>query len=225
MNANKTSDFGGDPDAEAARFSGPRARRADLSTGTNPLSFPSPKLPPESRTALPDVLATNVLEKAAREFWDMPDGTPVVSAPGASALLARILALMPAATVAFPGPTCNQHAAAFSAHDWRITGPGGDAAVAVQPNSPGSRLWSVAELFARLTVADDSVTDVASSTSHVNLSVRPGTLMVRRIGRFRRVLGVRPGLAIGGPSQIAKLANWLGPWPVSGPVQALGSAL
>jgi cobalamin biosynthetic protein CobC len=145
--------------------------------------------------------------------------------PGASALLARIIALVPAATVAFPGPTCNQHAAAFSAHGWRITGPGGNAAVAVHPNSAGSRLWPVAELSARLTVADDSVSDVASSASHVNLSVRPGTLIVRRIGRFRRVLGVRLGLVIGGPSQIAKLANWLGALPVSGPVQAPGSAL
>ncbi|MGR3344279.1 MAG: threonine-phosphate decarboxylase, partial [Paracoccaceae bacterium] len=225
VNAHKTKDHDRDLDATTARCSGSRVGWADVSAGINPVSFPLPDLPPESWTALPDVSATNALEKAARAFWNIPGNAAVLVARGASALIARIPALMPAATAAIPGPTRNEHAAAFPARGWRITGPGGDAMSVVHPNNPDSRLWSTAELSARLTVVDDSTADVASSTSHINLSARSGATILRRIGRFRCVIRARLGRAIGGPSLIAKLADWLGPWPVPGMARTLGTAL
>ena len=224
MNASKTRDHGGGLDAAVARFGGPRAAWIDLSTGINPVPYPLPDLPPATWTALPDTLATNALEKAARAFWQIPDGAAVLAAPGASALIARIPALMPAATVAIPGPTYNEHAAAFAAHGWHITEQSREAIVVVHPNNPNGRLWSAAELSARLTVIDESFSDVASSGSHINLSARPGTLILKSFGKFWGLAGVRLGFAIGDPALIASLADSLGPWPVSGPALALGTA-
>jgi len=224
VNSNKTRDHGLYLDATAARFSGTRARFADLSTGINSVSFPLPDLPPESWTVLPDVSATNAVDKAARAFWLIPDRVAVLAAPGASARVARIPAQMRAATAAFPGPVGNEHAAAFPAHGWRINGPGGDAMVAMHPNIPGGRVWSAAGLSERLTGVGDSIADVASRTSRVNLSARPSATILRRIGRFRCVITARLGLVIGGPSPIAKLAGSLCPCPVPGPDLTLVTA-
>ncbi|MGR3341803.1 MAG: threonine-phosphate decarboxylase [Paracoccaceae bacterium] len=223
MNASKTRDHGGDLDAAVARFGGRRATWLDLSTGINPVAYPLPDLTPASWTTLPDETAKKALENAARGFWQIPDGAAVLAAPGASALIARIPSLMPAATVAIPGPTYNEHAAAFAAHGWRITDRDRGAIVVVHPNNPNGRLWSAAELSARLTIIDESFADAASSGSHINLSARPGTLILKSFGKFWGLAGVRLGFAIGDPALIARLADLLGPWPVSGPALTLGA--
>ena len=214
MNANKTRHSGEYPDADAARPSGPRAGWAELSTGVNPVPCPSPGLPPEYCTALPDVSAINAVEKAARAFRNVPDNVPVPAAPGARAFVARIPVPMSAATVAIPGPTCTEHAAVFPAHGQRITRPGGDALVAARPIYPGDRLWSAAKFSVRLTGISHSITDVASSTSHVNLSTRPGTMFQQRIGRILCVLAARLGHVVGGTGLVTGLAGWLCPGPV-----------
>ena len=224
MNASKTTDHGGNLDAAVARFGGARADWIDLSTGINPQPYPLPKLAPEIWSALPDHTATQALHKAARGFWNIPEGAGVLAAPGLSALIARLPSILPAATVAIPGPTYGEHAAAFAAQGWRITDQSRDVLVAVHPNNPDGLLWSAAQLSARLTIIDESFADVASSGSHVNLAARPGTLILKSLGKFWGLAGVRLGFATGDTALIARLADLLGPWPVSGPALAIGVA-
>ena len=220
----KPRDHGGGLDAAIARHGGTRADWLDLSTGINPVPFPLPALPPACWQQLPDEAAAQALEAAARRFWAVPEGAAVLAAPGASALIARIPALAPPATVAIPGPTYNEHAAAFAAHGWRVAEHGGRAQVAVNPNNPTGRTWQAQEITAPLAVIDESFCDVAPEASLMPLATRPGTLILKSFGKFWGLAGLRLGFAIGDPALVARLAEMLGPWPVSGPALAIGAA-
>lgn len=219
-------DHGGGIDAAAERFGGARSDWMDLSTGINPVPYPVPALPADAWAALPDVHAARALTDAARAAWAVPDGADVLAAPGASALIARIPTLAPAGRVTIPGPTYNEHAACFAAQGWAVQRDGaGDAAVVVHPNNPDGRIWTAGALPpARLTVIDESFCDVMPGASLVALADRPGVIVLKSFGKFWGLAGLRLGFAIGDPALLARLAEALGPWPVSGPALAVGTA-
>ncbi len=220
-------DHGGGIDAAAARFGGTRADWLDLSTGINPVPFPLPPLPPDAWTALPDRAAADALEQAARRLWAVPDGAAVLAAPGASALIARLPALATPARVAIPAPSYNEHARAFRLAGWQVLPDGpGEARVVVHPNNPDGRLWTpgtAAEGLAPggLLVVDESFAEGAVLPG---LLTRTGTLVLKSLGKFWGLAGLRLGFALGDPALIARLAAMLGPWPVSGPALAIGRA-
>ena len=216
-------DHGGGLDAAVARFGGDRADWIDLSTGINPVPYPLGEIPAEAWTALPDAAATERLIRAARAFWQVPEGAGIVPAPGASALIARMPDLTGARRVAIPGPTYNEHAAAFRARGAEViagTDPGADLAVLVHPNNPDGRLWPAPDGPA---VIDESFCDLCPADSHVGLATRPGVILLKSFGKFWGLAGLRLGLAIGRPETLAALPDLLGPWPVSGPALAIGA--
>ncbi|MCR8724805.1 threonine-phosphate decarboxylase [Frigidibacter sp. ROC022] len=215
-------DHGGGLDAAVARFGGQRADWLDLSTGINPVPYPLPELAAETWTALPDQGARQALEAAARRFWRVPDGAAVLAAPGASALIARLPHLLPRGSVAIPGPTYNEHEAAFRAAGWSFEGS--DAMVVVHPNNPDGRLWRTSELSLPLVVIDESFCDVMPERSLIAEATRPGRLVLKSFGKFWGLAGLRLGFAIGDPGIVGALAEALGPWPVSGPALAIGAA-
>jgi len=217
-------DHGGGIDAARARWGGARADWLDLSTGINPVPWPLPDLPAELWQALPDRGAQQALEAAARRFWAVPAGAGVLAAPGASALIARLPGLVAPGRAAIPGPTYNEHAAAFRAAGWQVVGDGpAEARVAVHPNNPDGRLWQAGELAgAALVVIDESFCDVTPGESHVALAARPGVVVLKSFGKFWGLAGLRLGFAIARPETLAPLAEAIGPWPVSGPALEIG---
>jgi len=217
-------DHGGGLDAAAAQFGGARHDWIDLSTGINPVPYPVPALPDAAWTALPDTAADTDLCDAARTFWAVPDGTAILAAPGASALIAQIPRLAPRGTVTIPGPTYNEHAASFAAARWQV-GDGGTAAaqVIVHPNNPDGRIWGAEDVTAPLAVIDESFADVAPGHSLIDLATRPGTLILKSFGKFWGLAGLRLGFVIGDPALIGAMRDMLGPWPVSGVAQAVGA--
>ena len=218
------ADHGGGLDDARGRFGGARADWIDLSTGINPVPFPLPDLPAECWTALPDRGALADLLEAARLFWQVPDGATLVAAPGTSALIAQLPGIVPAGRVRIPGPTYNEHARAFAAHGWTQTGGAAEALVLVNPNNPDGRLWNGAQADAGFVVIDESFADVAPDASLVDLSARPGTVVLKGLGKFWGLAGLRLGFAIGDPELISRLSVRLGPWAVSGPALAVGTA-
>jgi cobalamin biosynthetic protein CobC len=216
-------DHGGGVDGAATRYGGSRADWIDLSTGINPLPYPVPDFPADAWTALPDQGAFGALYDAARTFWRVPEGAALLAAPGASALIARIPALMPAGQVHIPAPTYNEHWAAFRANGWGVGDNG--ALVVVHPNNPDGRVWSETELGGDrpLTVIDESFGDVMPDASLVHLAERPGTVVLKSFGKFWGLAGLRLGFAIARPETIDRLAEMIGPWAVSGPGIATGT--
>lgn len=223
-------DHGGNLDAAMARFGGRRAVWLDLSTGINPQPYPVPTFPDAAWSALPDTEAQDRLIQAARGFWQVPDGAAVLAAPGASALIAQMPRLIQGTRVQITPPTYNEHGAAFRAAGWQVRDHGpADARVLVHPNNPDGRHFSPGAFHPGLTVIDESFCDVIPDHSLIAHAARPGIVVLKSFGKFWGLAGLRLGFAIAAADTIARLADMLGPWPVSGPAllvgaQALGDA-
>lgn len=226
MQPGQNRDHGGNLDAAIAQFGGARADWADLSTGINPVPFPLPKIPLHAWTALPDKTALHALTLAAREFWNVPEGAGVLPVPGASSAIARIPALAPPGRVMIPGPTYNEHAAAFVANGWTVVAEGNEAkaSVHVHPNNPDGRLWAGDQITGDLRIIDESFCDVAPEASLVQATTSPGTLVLKSFGKFWGLAGVRLGFVIGDEALLARLSEMLGPWSVPGPALLIGTA-
>ena len=223
-------DHGGGLDGAVACFGGARADWIDLSTGINPCPWPVDRalVPNAAWTALPDRAAARSLEDAARALWQVPDDMGVMAAPGASALIARIPGLLAPGGVHIPQPTYNEHAAAFAGHGWQVCAQadtGHEARVIVHPNNPDGRWYGATDLAdVPLVVVDESFCDVAPERSLLAHLPRQGGIILKSFGKFWGLAGLRLGFAIGDPALLARLAEGMGPWPVSGPALAIGAA-
>lgn len=223
--ARQPRDHGGGLDDAAARFGGDREAWIDLSTGINPRPYPIGGFAPGDWTALPDARAMARICAAARRFWAVPDGADILPAPGASALIARLPALADPGRVAIPGPTYNEHAAAFAAQGWEVVSSGpAEAQVIVNPNNPDGRIWTEAEIAAPLAIIDESFCEVTPDRSLIALADRPGTVILKSFGKFWGLAGLRLGFSIARPETIARLTDLTGPWAVSGPALRVGAS-
>ena len=216
-------DHGGGIDAAITQYGGSRATWLDLSTGINPVPYPMPDLPRDAWTALPDKAAFARLSANARQFWNVPQGASIIAATGASAIIAAMPHVLPQGRVSIPGPTYNEHGAAFAAAGWALDQDPSHAQVAVHPNNPDGRMWQAAELTAPYVIIDESFCDVMPDASLIGQAGRKGTVVLKSFGKFWGMAGLRLGFAIGDPEVIAKLTDLLGPWQVSGPALSIGA--
>jgi cobalamin biosynthetic protein CobC len=218
-------DHGGGIDAAIARFGGARADWIDLSTGINPVPYPLPGFPADCWTALPDRAAFAALERAARAFWNVPAGARALAAPGASALIARIPALLPQGRVRIDAPTYNEHAAAFESGGWTADHTRPKARVVVHPNNPTGTFWDGTDIDPDLglLVIDESFCDIAPDRSLIRLAGQPGVIVLKSFGKFWGLAGMRLGFAFGDPALVSRLADHVGPWAVSGPALVTGA--
>ena len=221
-------DHGGGLDAAVARFGGARADWFDLSTGINPVPYPLPAMDKTVWTSLPDKAAQNALDTAARGFWGAPDTAGIIAANGASALIAQMPALVQGHRVSIPGPTYNEHAAAFGANGWTVLNrlQPADALVLVHPNNPDGRLWQRHEINPdayKLVVIDESFAEVTPDQTLIDLAARPNVVVLKSFGKFWGLAGLRLGFAFASAKNLHRLDQTNGPWPVSGPALAIGT--
>lgn len=226
-----TREHGGAIDRARARFGGERSDWLDLSTGINPRPWPWPEPIPaptaHAWAGLPDEGDFERLKAAARRFWQVPQETEILPAPGASALIAILPSLLSPARVAIEPDTYNEHAAAFRHWGWEIVAPGApaEARVLVHPDNPTGHLARVTDVEASpFTIIDESFCDTLPAQSLVRLVVRPGVIVLKSFGKFWGLAGLRLGFAIGHHDTLAPLAERLGPWAVSGPALEIGAA-
>lgn len=225
MTASGQRDHGGGLDAAVAYFGGDKDDWIDLSTGINPWPYPVKNIPDSAWHNLPDSGAMQRLLAAARRFWCVPDGADIVAASGVSALIVQLPALSGGATVTIAKPTYNEHEAAFVSAGNTLSAAGA-AQVFVHPNNPDGRQFSVAEIMAAhrdLTVIDESFCDCTPDTSLVGLAGKQGVVVLKGLGKFWGLAGMRLGFAIARPDTVAVLRDRLGPWAVSGPALHVGA--
>ena len=224
---------------EAIRLHGrPKEEWLDLSTGINPHAYPVPPLPADAWHRLPE--PDPALVDAAATYYGAPHVLPVAGTQAAIQALPR---LRKTSRVVVAAPAYAEHA-----HCWRRAGhelreiayeeldaavESCDVMVVCNPNNPtgasvepGLLLQWAAALAARggWLVVDEAFCDTTPHMSIAAASNRPGLIVLRSVGKFFGLAGVRLGFVAAEQELLAQLADCLGPWTVSGPAQRIGRA-
>lgn len=231
---------GGDLGAARALFPNAPEPIVDLSTGVNPHPYPITAVASEDFARLPEPAALARLAECAAAFYGAPSAACVVAAPGSQILMALIADLTPKGRAVILGPTYAEHArvAALAGHAVEIAGDLarlGDApfSVVVNPNNPDGRLHGKAALLAvaerqrsqgSLLVVDEAFMEAAPNESLGGCVDAANLVVLRSFGKFFGLAGLRLSFALTGRDLAARLRARLGPWPVSGPALAVGTA-
>lgn len=221
-----TRDHGGGLDDAILKYGGNRTNWLDLSTGINPIPYPIPKVPNHFWHSLPDSQAQSALLSAARKFWKVPNGANIIASSGVSQLIAMLPSLLPVNCVEIIGPTYNEHAAAFQSSGWTV-GQTGSVRVIVHPNNPDGNQHVISKQDAKntdLMIIDESFCDVTPDETLINLTDQNNVIVLKGLGKFWGLAGLRLGFAVAAPELIKKITDRIGPWAISGPAQFIGQA-
>jgi cobalamin biosynthetic protein CobC len=231
-------EHGGNLRDAIVRFGRPREQWLDLSTGINPHPYPVPSLASDAWHRLPE--SSDALIAAAQAYYGAPRMLPVAGTQAAIQALPRLRAQ---SRVVVAAPAYAEHA-----HRWAVAGHAMrevaydalqsavdtcDVMVVCNPNNPTGASVAPEILLAwaeRLgarggwLVVDEAFGDTTPHTSVARRSARPGLVVLRSVGKFFGLAGLRLGFVAAHEALLAELADMLGPWAVSGPAQQIGCA-
>jgi len=237
-------EHGGNLDDAARRYGLPPEAWLDLSTGINPHPYPVPALPANIWHQLPQQDAA--LLQAAQAYYGTAALLPVAGTQAAIQALPR---LRIRARVAVAAPSYAEHA-----HRWTVAGHAVrevpyarlagavddcDVMVVCNPNNPTGEAiapdlllrWA-ARLGARggWLIVDEAYADatpaygLAQALAATSSAWPAGLIVLRSIGKFFGLAGLRLGFVLARDALLARLADMAGPWSVSGPAQRIGAA-
>lgn len=231
-------EHGGNLRDAAQRFGRAREDWLDLSTGLNPQAYPVPELAPEVWHRLPEPNPDLVL--AASACYRAPMILPVAGTQAAIQALPR---LRPPSRVVVAAPSYAEHAHHWAQHGHTLQAlrytelddavDHCDVLVLCNPNNPtGATIaperlldWAgkLAERGGWL-VVDEAFCDVTPSLSVAPWSGQPGLIVLRSVGKFFGLAGLRLGFVAAHAELLKDLSNLLGPWSVSTAAQEIGLA-
>ncbi len=226
-------EHGGNILQAARRYAIPPQDWLDLSTGINPLGWPVPVVPAETWRRLPE--AEDSLTEAAAAYYGTPLLLPVA---GSQAAIQLLPALRPTSRVGILRPSYREHAHAWTRHGHRLIeldeqaiAPALnnlDVLVLCHPNNPSGGRFSPDTLLdwrARLTahggwlVVDEAFVDAEPALSIISQVGAPGLIVLRSLGKFFGLAGMRAGFVAAWPALLAQMQELLGPWAVNGPAR------
>jgi cobalamin biosynthetic protein CobC len=214
----------------------------DLSTGINPYFYPAPQLTDHAWHRLPEY--SDALVKAAQHYYGAPQMLAVAGTQAAIQVLPRLRASVDGLSqVAVSAPSYAEHA-----HQWRQAGhqvyehsydmldaaaSSADVVVLCNPNNPtGASIapavllrWA-AQLASRggWLVVDEAFGDTLPALSVAAHTQIPGLIVLRSVGKFFGLAGIRLGFVAAPTALLLQLAELLGPWAISGPAQQIAIA-
>ena len=225
---------GGNCDEAASHYGYQPDEMTDLSTGISPICYPLPASLPNVADwqALPRSLDEERLMSAARRAYCVSGAAGLCLGPGSQSLLRAVPRLMEKpCCVWISEPTYSEHALAWQQAGHQVI-PSSQmpkdavCAVLVNPNNPDGRLYDtkmLKELCAGLAekggflLLDEAFIDCAPELSLMPLAGQKGLIILRSLGKFFGLAGLRVGFAMGHPEDIEKLRCDIGPWPVATP--------
>jgi len=219
---------------DAARHYG-RDDWIDLSTGINPHGYPAPTPSPGAWLCLPE--PDPALLAAACAYYQAPHVLPVAGTQAAIQALPRLRA---PSRVAVSAPSYAEHAHHWGQHGHRLRQVAyaeleaavdvSDVVVVVNPNNPTGETIAPERLLDWATrlqarggwlVVDEAFGDTATALSVAMHASHPGLIVLRSIGKFFGLAGLRLGFVAAHDSLLRDLADLLGPWTISGPAQEI----
>lgn len=222
----------------ARQYGIPLTQWLDLSTGINPNGWPVPAIPAECWQRLPE--ADDGLIEAAKHYYRQPS---LLAVAGSQAAIQALPLLRPE-----PGRVGVLHPAyAEHADSWLKAGhtviqldqdliseqlPTLDTLIIVNPNNPGGQ-WFEPQLLlnwhAALArrggwlVVDEAFVDTRPEHSLCSRNAMEGLIVLRSLGKFFGLAGVRCGFVSATPTLLSQLEEKLGPWTISYPSRYVAS--
>jgi len=229
-------EHGGNLRDAAKRFG--REDWVDLSTGINPHWYPAPVVANNAWHRLPE--PDPALTAAAHAFYGAPQMLPVAGTQAAIQALPRLRA---PSRVAVSAPSYAEHAHHWAGHGHAMTlTPYADLAAAVahhdvvvvvNPNNPTGDVVPAAQLLQWASdlaarggwlVVDEAFGDTAADNSVAAHTAQPGLIVLRSVGKFFGLAGIRLGFVAAHAGLLRDLTDLLGPWTISGPAQQIAVA-
>ncbi|MFC3531217.1 threonine-phosphate decarboxylase CobD [Vogesella facilis] len=227
-------EHGGGILAAARRYGIPQQQWLDLSTGLNPHGWPVPALPASCWQRLPE--EHDGLEDAAAGYYGNASLLPVA---GSQAAIQALPLLRPAGCVGLLATSYAEHAHAWQRHGHQVEKltpeqidaalPQLDVLLLVNPNNPTGARFAAATLLrwhAALAarggwlIVDEAFMDCAPADSLVPQSGAAGLIVLRSLGKFFGLAGVRVGFVFAWRELLDALREALGPWTLAGPARA-----
>lgn len=222
---------GGNVLAMAEKYDIPEEQWLDLSTGLNPNGWPVPVIPVHIWQALPQ--EEDELQATACQYYGCDYCLPVA---GSQAAIEALPTLRNLSNVGIVSPTYAEHEYA-----WKKAGHHVehidiahiddaleylDVLVIINPNNPTGHQVSVESLLTwhqRLSkkggwlIVDEAFMDVTPELSIISVGIRPGLIVLRSLGKFFGLAGVRCGFVIADKELLSLISDKIGPWTVTGP--------
>lgn len=230
-------EHGGNLQQAAQQYGRPLSDWLDVSTGINPQHYPIPALAPELFQRLPP--ATEPLHAAARTYYDCQH---VLACAGSQAALQLLPTLRAPCRVTMPRTMYQEHAHAWQRAGHQIqffeqspdsdTLNQSDVLLVCNPNNPTGHLYHPdtllgwhAQLAARggWLVVDEAFMDTTPQHSLASHTGQAGLWVLRSIGKFFGLAGLRVGFLLGEPEVLTQVESLLGPWTITGPSQTIAS--
>lgn len=222
------------------RYGRPADDWLDLSTGINPVGYPVPALPAAVWQRLPE--EDDGLAEVAALAYGAARTLPVA---GSQAAIRTLPGLLRPGRVGVAALGYSEYAPAFADAGHRVVplaerdfAPDRlagvvaelDHLVVVNPNNPTGRALSAPllldchrELAVRggTLLVDEAFADCNPDATLAAHSTLEGLVVLRSLGKFYGLAGVRCGFVLAAPPLLSALAQRLGHWTVSGPARAL----
>lgn len=229
---------------EAARVhGGDPAHWLDLSTGINPQAAPLPPIPADAWHRLPDRHLVDSARAAAKRHY-AAEGCMPLPVPGTQSVIQHLPKLAdPARPVAILSPTYGEYGRVLAEAGLTVDRiasleeirPEHGMVVVVNPNNPTGTVHARRTLLdlaaalvargARLHVDEAFADGEAGESLSSHAGKVPGLTVFRSFGKFFGLAGLRLGFVLAEEAVLEAFANWLGPWPVSGPALVIAAEL
>ncbi|MDP1557479.1 MAG: threonine-phosphate decarboxylase CobD [Nitrosomonas sp.] len=220
---------GGRLRAAAVRYNLPLENWVDLSTGINPNGWRVEAIPAAMWQRLPE--DDDELVEVACQYYGAPALLPVA---GSQAAIQALPQLRSSSRVGILNPGYAEHAHAWQRANHRVKTvtpdqinddlPNTDVLVIINPNNPTGAFFPIKQLLdwhAQLAerggwlIVDEAFMDVTPEQSIASYAARPGLIVLRSLGKFFGLAGVRVGFVCAHETFLAQLDALLGPWTIS----------
>ena len=202
----------------------------DLSTGLNPIGWPVPHIPADVWQSLPE--EGDGLQTAACHYYGCDFCLPVA---GSQAAIQMLPTLRPHSIVGVISPTYAEHE-----YNWKLAGHDViqlseedvdkklaqlDVLVVINPNNPSGKIISTKKLLSwqqqlcvkgGWLIVDEAFMDVSPEKSLLAAGIKPGLIILRSIGKFFGLAGIRCGFVISDTELLQQLSQKIGPWSLTG---------
>jgi cobalamin biosynthetic protein CobC len=227
-------EHGGNLIEAAQRYAIPLNDWLDLSTGINPQPYPVPEVPASIWQRLPQI--NDGLEQAACDYYRVNELLPVA---GSQSAIQALPLLRSKSVVGIYAPSYAEYAHAWlrAGHELVILESVDaiqaqisqlDVLIIINPNNPDGKLFSVEQLLewhrhlmlrSGWLIVDEAFIDTTPAHSITAYAQQSGLIVLRSLGKFFGLAGVRLGFVIAEEKLLSELSDVLGPWTVNGPAR------